>query len=669
MGWVIDLARIRAMNEKAGFRIPGLGSIQGRLTLFFLAFVLLILLSVGVTYWGIERQEKDALIINLAGRQRMLLQEMARLTQGLGEENNQGDLEALSAAEETFERTLSAFLEGGQAPYLPGEAVSVPAAKGASILEQLLIIQERWRQFQASLDQVRENQPGSMQRLEAVSTVEDQAPILVAEADLAVRLFEKSATRKVQLLRGLQIGFLVCAIALLAAGGWMTREVLIQPLGDLSRTAERMREGDLTSPVKVDGLQEIYLLSNTLESMRSELKSSQEALVTWSETLESRVMQRTRELEALYEISRDISSRLDVEQLLGAITERSLNLLGGDVAVLCSLDHDQELLVFEAHSGLDDGIRGDATDIAGEMASRVLSGKRAFNCGEEYCAGGCGILDQRYRTSHIAAPLWVEERLIGALCVGRSDENSFSLEATSLLTKLANSAAVALENARLYEQAEKVAALEERQRIAAEMHDGLGQTLSTLSIKIDRSHELIREDRAQEARRILDESYLVLDQAMVGVRRAIASLMEKHVPHGGLRDQLSQLVDEQRGRDGLEVVLKTGFEDQVSISDEDLDHILKVANEAMLNARRHAYASHLEVSLDRNEDCYILAVRDDGLGFDLQEDHNRKGNHFGIQVMEARAERIGGDLNIQTAPGEGTVITLKWPIHGEDTVT
>ncbi len=92
-----------------------------------------------------------------------------------------------------------------------------------------------------------------------------------------------------------------------------------------------------------------------------------------------------------------------------------------------------------------------------------------------------------YRTSHIAAPLKIEQQVIGALCVGSKSQNEFSEEATNALTKLANVAAVALQNARLYNQAERLATSEERQRIAAEMHDGLAQTLSYTKLIVNQT--------------------------------------------------------------------------------------------------------------------------------------------------------------------------------------
>lgn len=632
------------------------------MTLLFLAFVGLIFISTGVTYWGIESQEKDGLIINLAGRQRMLIQEMTRLAQGSGEEDDRAHLEALTRAEDTFDQTLTALIQGGEAPYLPGESVTLPPARSPRIKQQLAVVKENWELFKFQLNLLKAGGQDSGGRSATAEAIQNLSGPLTEEMDLAVRFFEQDAAGKVQRLRTLQIAFLISALGLLAAGAWMTREILINPLNQLTRSAQRIGEGDLLNPVKVFGLEEIHLLSGSLEEMRSDLKTSREALISWSKKLESRVEQRTGELEALYEISRDISSRLEVSEVLQAITEKSLHLLGGDVAVLCRLDQEGKRLLFEAKSGTTEAIRSDSTEIAGELTSRVLSGSKAFSCGEEHCQEGCGILKEEYRKSHIASPLRVEGRLIGALCVGLAAEAGFSPEAESLLSKLANSAAIALENARLYEQAEKVAVLEERQRIAADMHDGLTQTLSTLNMKIDRANEMITAGEEGEAGVLLEESYPLIDQAVADLRRAITSLMEEPGPHRGLQDRLEELIRNHTEQDGPAVSWGQELNETIDIPAEKMEQIMRVANEAVINAKKHARASNIQLSLQKVDDHYQLGVTDDGRGFNPEDPDDKERGVFGLKVMQARAQKLDGKLAIQSALDQGTEVRLEWPI-------
>jgi nitrate/nitrite-specific signal transduction histidine kinase len=219
--------------------------------------------------------------------------------------------------------------------------------------------------------------------------------------------------------------------------------------------------------------------------MRIRLNDTRGELDQWKSTLEERVAQRTRELETLNEISREISSRLDVQQVLNSVTEKARALLGGEVASLCLVDESQHWLKLQTLSGPKHAIVGNTMRADNQFADAVLAGESIMICGVDSCRGGCRMLSDEFRVSHLAAPLRIGDRVIGALCVGSPAQNQFVAESANMLTKLANVAAIALENARLFAQAGRVATLEERHRVAAEMHDGLGQTLSYLGLMTD----------------------------------------------------------------------------------------------------------------------------------------------------------------------------------------
>ena len=108
----------------------------------------------------------------------------------------------------------------------------------------------------------------------------------------------------------------LAAIALLLLGSWSTRHSILKPLKALSHSAERIGAGDLDTAVQVQGLEEVKVLAATLESTRAQLKSTQQELLAWANQLEQRVDQRTRELNALYDVNREISSRLDTQHVL-----------------------------------------------------------------------------------------------------------------------------------------------------------------------------------------------------------------------------------------------------------------------------------------------------------------------------------------------------------------
>jgi len=298
--------------------------LQTQLILLFIAFALLVLVSVGVTYWGLQTQGQDALVINLAGRQRMLIQQMTRLSFQL-QDGDESAPAALKESEQIFSQTLSALQHGGSSPYLADSVVSLPATSDEQIQTALRDVESSWGQYRSTLDAM--DSSASLQ-----VTLEGQSDDLVQKADVVVRLYEATSTAKVNRLRIIQVVFLVFAMLLLAVGAWMTRRSLLKPLDDLVLAAKRLGENQLDAPIQVEGPEEMRTLSQAFDEMRSRLHTARGELIQWNATLEQRVAQRTRELETLNEVSREISSRLDIQQVLNAVTEKARTLLGGEMA-------------------------------------------------------------------------------------------------------------------------------------------------------------------------------------------------------------------------------------------------------------------------------------------------------------------------------------------------
>ncbi|KAA3647360.1 MAG: HAMP domain-containing protein [Chloroflexi bacterium] len=629
--------------------------------LLFLAFVLLVTLSVGMTFWGIEAQKQDAVIINLAGRQRMLVQQMTRLAGDLSTGEFEQTSIGLRDAIRTFEDTLVAFERGGPAPYSPGETINVSASSSMAIQTQLVLVRNTWEDYLTALDLLTSTEQDALDFATALQQVEAIAPLLITEADNAVHLYEVTATQKVNRLRTVQIGFFVSALILLALGAWLTRKAMLEPLGALRQAAERIGTGDIETPVQVEGLQETEVLSQTLESMRDQLKVSQERSEAWTKTLEDRVNQRTRELEALYEVSRDISSRLDVQEVLGSVTEKAQELLEAESATLCMLDGSARFLSVGAHSGPSDAVVEHQMKSNSPLALQVLSGDSATACEHGECGGFCQVLAPTFRNSQLAAPLRVGNRVIGALCVGSSEADAFSEEARLLLTKLANSAAIALENARLYAQAERVAALEERHRIAADMHDGLGQTLSYLGLSVDKISDSVENDQDSDAISRLEKTRQIIDQATEDVRNAITTLIEEPPSPRSLQKRLDALANDFTKRNGSKFQYSSEIEQPLRLENDTTEQILRVVGEAMLNAHQHSDGSSIDICLVQHNGDYVVTIEDNGNGFDPTITPNDGRQHFGLQIMQARAKRLGGKLNVNSIPGEGTQVVLKWP--------
>jgi len=617
--------------------------------LLFLAFFLLIAISVAATFWATETQKMDALIINLAGRQRMLGQQMIRLALEIEKEGVDDHALELKNSADSFEQTLQALKNGGTASDLSGRTVDLPPARDRQLLSQLDQVEQTWGAFRAPLGGVLNSEPIS--------------PDLVRQSDDVVRLYEATANRKISLLRWMQIGFFTAALVLLGIGALITRKSVLRPLKDLRIAAERIGSGDLDTPVQVAGAGEMRLLADTFEVTRQRLLDSQKELLAWTDSLEERVQRRTRELEGLYQVSRDISSRLDIRDVLSSITQQACQLLNAEVAFLCLVDETGQVLNLHASSGPTEAVVRSSAFLHDPIPSQVLAGERTLPCGVDGCLGSCGIVDAPYRVSQLVAPLRMGERVIGALCVGSSSLAAFSQEAEHLLNRLANSAAIALENARLYAQAERLATLEERQRLAAEMHDGLAQTLNYLRLAVYSADAQIDSGQQAEALATLERMLRALNQADSEVRRAITSLQEDFPLYYTLQEQLAKLAEEfSAGNSKVKWV--TSLKVPLVLPPEETEQVLRFSREALLNACRHSQARHITLRLEQDDGQARAVVEDDGQGFDPSAAPESDGRpHFGLKIMDARASRVGGKVEIFSTLGKGTRVTLTWPLQ------
>ncbi len=454
-----------------------------------------------------------------------------------------------------------------------------------------------------------------------------------------------------------QIAFLISAFLLLITFGWITYRYVLLPLQELSNAARGIGYGDLEARIEVKGAREIVMLSAAMEDMRSKLLVS-------SETLEERVTQRTQELETLNAVSREIISGLEIKRILSSVVDKSRQLLGADAAFLCLLDDQRQLLHLQSNSGAVDAVVACDTTAEASWARQIITSEQAVRCGLDSCHGFCKIVAIPYRQSHLAAPLSTGDRAIGALCVASLQPNAFTPEATCYLTRLANIASIAMENARLYSQLERSSTFEERHRIATEMHDGLAQTLSYLRLTADQAFKLLDQGEVDLARQSLGRVQLGVDQASTDIRRAIESLEQQFPTQFTLQEQLSSLVDElNENTIGVEWDNQTHI--PLILAQPDAEQALRVVREAVINAQKHSRATKISVKLMRLDGTAVISIEDNGAGFDPQDMPQDDRLHFGLKIMGARAARLGGNLEIHTQKDCGAQVVLTWPLDGD----
>jgi len=270
----------------------------------------------------------------------------------------------------------------------------------------------------------------------------------------------------------------------------------------------------------------------------------------------------------------------------------------------------------------------------------------------------------------LAVPLQRGEDMLGALCVVRRQEQRFTAEDSRLLEGLATQAAIAIENARLYEQTQQLAVLEERDRIAREMHDGLAQILGYISAKVKTASEFLDAGQMDQVRSQLDQIERVAEEAHADVRECILGLKSTVSGSRGLLPTLKEYVrnfslstgtgHRPRNRIRAELVVENPL-DAVSLSPTAEVQLLRIVQEALTNVRKHSDATQVWVRVSTRDHQFRVAIEDNGRGFQPEPGD---GLHFGLQMMRERAQSVGGTVEIHSQPGEGTRVVAILPLFG-----
>ena len=262
-----------------------------------------------------------------------------------------------------------------------------------------------------------------------------------------------------------------------------------------------------------------------------------------------------------------------------------------------------------------------------------------------------------------AWPLARQGRVIGVLAVASTlPEALTKASERRLLDGIREQLAIAIENALLSRQMQDAATLEERERIAREMHDGLAQVLGYINTQILVVRKLVLDDSTKGAVEKLGEMQQSVQELYAEVREGILGLRSSRGERGGLVEGLEEYLDRYRSMAGFDVDLSVQAPaDQLRLPSASETQLVRIIQEALSNIRKHANASKAVISINRTPDGLKVEVSDNGSGFDPGARSSTGWPRFGLQTMRERAEAVGGHLTIESAAGKGTKVVVKLP--------
>lgn len=367
-------------------------------------------------------------------------------------------------------------------------------------------------------------------------------------------------------------------------------------------------------------------------------------------------------LAVITEVGQHLSDILPTEELLWEIAKLASEALGYTSLGIGLIDRDQ--LVFRAGVGSyweRIGQRTKSVDVNGEGITAWVARN-----GEPYLASDVEQ-DPIYRhdddfagtEAELAVPIKIKDTILGVIDIQSDQSGAFDQRDIMVLQSLANQAAIAIENLRLYSKTRQLAVLEERQRLARELHDSVTQDLYGVTMYAEAAARMLAADQMQVVSEYLGELKDTASDALREMRLLIFELRPAALQEVGLEAALQTRLEAVEGRAGLTAELKCSGD--LDFPPEYEEGLYGIAREALNNALRHSQANHIQIRLESDGQHCRLEIEDDGLGFELESGLQQGG--FGLHGMYERADSIGAQLTISTRPEGGTLVRAEVEIE------
>ena len=367
-------------------------------------------------------------------------------------------------------------------------------------------------------------------------------------------------------------------------------------------------------------------------------------------------------------IGRIVSSSLDISEVYDRLSEEVRKLVPFDRFSLSIVDHEKETTspTWEFGTEIPGKHPGDEVPLAGALAGEAVRTKSPIMLEAQTEADlvhRFPLLIPAFRAgfrSFLAVPLIYRDTVIGVLRLASKNRGIYTRRHLELLDRIGSQIAGAIANVQLFQRTQDLAVVEERNRLAVEIHDTLAQGFTGIVLQLEAAEEALDAD-PQEASDHLRRAKDLARESLQRARRSVWDLVPRALEERSLPDALEEEARKftAAGRE------RAAF--SISGSKRDLPArvqtaLLRICQESLNNVRRHAGASEVQVVLGFDSDAVRLGVSDDGVGFDpnvLRSSGERRG--FGLFGMEQRARLLGGSLEVTSRKGEGTRIEVLVP--------
>jgi len=386
--------------------------------------------------------------------------------------------------------------------------------------------------------------------------------------------------------------------------------------------------------------------------------------VNEEQLLQQRVKARTREQSTLLEISQTLASALELQP--GLILDQLRVIIDYTHAGLFKLeDSTLAALAMRGPQPLEEAMPFQIRLQSPEALTMLFNGQRSTRIADVHSADPPArflhyLLDDQASIllegvqSWMWVPLAIKSRIIGAVGVAHAERNYFTAHHADLALTVANQAAITMVNAELYEHAQTLAALQERQRLARNLHDAVNQSLFSAGLIAEVLPRLWERD-PDAGRQSLEDLRRLTRGAQADMRLLLAELRPSTLTDAELSDLLRLLGNALTGRTNVPISVTVAGEGKLPADVQVA--LYRLCQEGLNNIAKHSGASRVDIQLQYETGGVELRIQDDGRGFDPEQ---TPPGHYGLSMMRERAAGVGATLSIISQPGHGTEIVIHW---------
>lgn len=628
--------------------------IIGMLGVFFLVAMAAISLTLLIS-WQLEGV---AAAINDAGSQRMRTYRMGHLmARGQESRGTEGTVvQTLNQEMEHFDRVLRDLQLGD-----PERPLSPP--RNVEVNQRLRVVEATWRTTVRPL--VAAYLAGlPADNVRVVDRFDRELEPFVSAINELVLAMERSYTDDTNLLRTLQAALVVLAIFGTAILISFFRRLVIQPVGVLHAGMQRMIGNDRAVRLPVASDDELGGLAHGFNQMAEHLQQVYSTLEERVEAETHRLAQRNHELGILYAATAFLSEPAPLEALCNGFLDQIKSALGADAGAVRLYAPSSDKLYLMASQGLSDAFIAHETEmncgdcLCGEVLQSAMP--VAFDTAHPPVGMKLRTCVREGFATATAFSILCDKQRVGVYNLYFRRPQALSEQEIHLLETLGHHLGVAIENQRLKSREKELAVSEERNLLAQELHDSIAQGLAFLNIQVQLLQDSLRKGKTDEAMQTAGQLREGVQESYDDVRELLVHFRTR-VHQSDLDSAIVAALEKFEGQTGIATEFERVGRGAPMMPTDEIQ-VMHIVQESLSNIRKHARAREVRVSVQRDPGACRVIIRDDGVGFDPQNDPNcQSDRHVGLQIMRERAHRIGGECQITSQPGQGTCVTLSLP--------